>query len=422
MANDVKRNDLTKPWIPPSASGSWRVTATWHEEMTGSPAALTKEVRAAWWRLLACLAGLAALALALPRPGDMVAAVVNALAGNTRGTDGTGRDGIATGSAPPGFLDTAQNAVLLAAGLLVWVLLVWVLAIMIIAGLGRLPGAGGRTARKVLRRIAPAAAGRLVIAAVGVTAIAGVSGCAVPDGSLAATVGVANAAAASEPANTPDPSAPLFDIDWPDTLGGSTTAPAAGEAQAPTAPTTPIAPTTNPGDQSPQLPGETPSTGGPTATAPATPSGQADDTPPPETPAATATPNPAATPAPAPPSTAVPGSPPPSASGPAASASTADPRKSANPAAPPAVTPTPGTATPTPGTGTATEGSVTVKPGDTLWAIAAGHLPSDATDAEIDIAWRAWYAANDELIGADPDLIIPGQHLLPGNSETRPSP
>jgi nucleoid-associated protein YgaU len=65
---------------------------------------------------------------------------------------------------------------------------------------------------------------------------------------------------------------------------------------------------------------------------------------------------------------------------------------------------------------------VTVKPGDTLWAIAAGHLPSDATDAEIDIAWRAWYAANDELIGADPDLIIPGQHLLPGNSETRPSP
>ena len=47
--------------------------------------------------------------------------------------------------------------------------------------------------------------------------------------------------------------------------------------------------------------------------------------------------------------------------------------------------------------------------GDSLWAIAARHLPSGATDAEIAAAWPRWYEANAEVIGADPDLIQQGQ-------------
>lgn len=56
--------------------------------------------------------------------------------------------------------------------------------------------------------------------------------------------------------------------------------------------------------------------------------------------------------------------------------------------------------------------SVTVSPGDTLWAIAAEHLPDDATAAEIATAWPRWYALNESVIGTDPDLIRPGQQLL----------
>ena len=57
--------------------------------------------------------------------------------------------------------------------------------------------------------------------------------------------------------------------------------------------------------------------------------------------------------------------------------------------------------------------SVIVRGGDSLWSIAADHLPPNPTDADIDTAWRAWYVANDDVIGDDPDLIQPGQQLLP---------
>jgi len=46
-----------------------------------------------------------------------------------------------------------------------------------------------------------------------------------------------------------------------------------------------------------------------------------------------------------------------------------------------------------------------------LWSIAARHLAPGASDAQVDAAWRAWYAANRPVIGADPDLILPGQLL-----------
>jgi len=60
---------------------------------------------------------------------------------------------------------------------------------------------------------------------------------------------------------------------------------------------------------------------------------------------------------------------------------------------------------------------VTVAPGDSLWSIAAAHLPADAAAAQIAATWQRWYAANAALIGPDPGLILPGQHLVPPTAE-----
>jgi resuscitation-promoting factor RpfA len=53
----------------------------------------------------------------------------------------------------------------------------------------------------------------------------------------------------------------------------------------------------------------------------------------------------------------------------------------------------------------------TVRAGDTLWDLAAAHLDPDATVAQVAAAWPRWYEANREVIGADPDLLLPGQVL-----------
>ena len=50
-------------------------------------------------------------------------------------------------------------------------------------------------------------------------------------------------------------------------------------------------------------------------------------------------------------------------------------------------------------------------------ATACGRSPRDdlgptATDAEIADAWPLWYAANRAVIGADPNLLQPGQQLV----------
>jgi nucleoid-associated protein YgaU len=62
---------------------------------------------------------------------------------------------------------------------------------------------------------------------------------------------------------------------------------------------------------------------------------------------------------------------------------------------------------------------VVVRRGDTLWGIAARHLGPGATDAEIAVEWPRWYAANRQLLGADPDLVLPGTVLHPP-SHVRP--
>jgi len=56
-------------------------------------------------------------------------------------------------------------------------------------------------------------------------------------------------------------------------------------------------------------------------------------------------------------------------------------------------------------------GRVVVKPGDSLWSIAARELGPDASAEAIAARWPEWSAANRQVIGSDPDLILPGQVL-----------
>lgn len=56
---------------------------------------------------------------------------------------------------------------------------------------------------------------------------------------------------------------------------------------------------------------------------------------------------------------------------------------------------------------------VVVLRGDTLWSIAARHLGPAASSADIDAEWHRWLAANRDVIGADANLILPGQLLSP---------
>ena len=67
----------------------------------------------------------------------------------------------------------------------------------------------------------------------------------------------------------------------------------------------------------------------------------------------------------------------------------------------------------TPAVGRAVVDEVVVRRGDTLWDIAARHLGPDASAAEIATEWPRWHAANATVIGPDPDLMLPGQRLLP---------
>jgi nucleoid-associated protein YgaU len=60
------------------------------------------------------------------------------------------------------------------------------------------------------------------------------------------------------------------------------------------------------------------------------------------------------------------------------------------------------------------EGSVrvVVRPGDSLWSIAAGRLTPDAPPAQIAALVGRLYAANRAVIGTNPDLILPGMSLI----------
>lgn len=57
-----------------------------------------------------------------------------------------------------------------------------------------------------------------------------------------------------------------------------------------------------------------------------------------------------------------------------------------------------------------------VRPGDSLWSLARGLLPR-AGDREVQALVARLHATNRDLVGADPDLIHPGQRLrLPSDT------
>lgn len=56
---------------------------------------------------------------------------------------------------------------------------------------------------------------------------------------------------------------------------------------------------------------------------------------------------------------------------------------------------------------------VVVRRGDTLWSIATRHLGAGATDADVAREWPRWWRTNQAVVGSDPDLLRPGQVLVP---------
>lgn len=65
----------------------------------------------------------------------------------------------------------------------------------------------------------------------------------------------------------------------------------------------------------------------------------------------------------------------------------------------------------TAGTGTSEEQDVVVRKGDTLWSIVSAALGPYASDVDVAQSWPEWYRANRDTIGADPNIIFPGQVL-----------
>ncbi|RDV09552.1 hypothetical protein DXK94_11520 [Arthrobacter sp. RT-1] len=61
-------------------------------------------------------------------------------------------------------------------------------------------------------------------------------------------------------------------------------------------------------------------------------------------------------------------------------------------------------------------GPVAVLAGDSLWDIVADQLGPGASDVDIALEWPRWYEANKTLLGQNPDVLLPGQILVPPTS------
>lgn len=246
---------------------------------------------------------------------------------------------------------SVDDVVATLAGLTAELCLAWLCLGAVLAALGHLPGLVGRVARSVAGRVAPAVVRRLVEAALGVTvAGASLAGTAVP--ALAAPTGVIRPPAATL-------GGPGTDSVDPATLGDA----GAGAT----------------------APGRTLGDLGRDSLAPALTLAAGTD---PVGPAARL------------PSLDRPIGPPPVLDRPLGTRSTNDLSAAGSD---PLLGPVRGT----------TDGAVVVRRGDSLWSIAARHLPAGATDHEIAAAWPRWYAANRTVIGPDPDPLRPGQRLAP---------
>lgn len=70
-------------------------------------------------------------------------------------------------------------------------------------------------------------------------------------------------------------------------------------------------------------------------------------------------------------------------------------------------------------------GEVVVRPGDTLWQLARSSLQQSSEaapgTAEVAAAWPSWWAANRDVIGDDPDLLLPGTVLRPPTGAAPPA-
>lgn len=97
------------------------------------------------------------------------------------------------------------------------------------------------------------------------------------------------------------------------------------------------------------------------------------------------------------------------------------PRSASAPSAPqapaPLVAPPPSDG---PGAAATPASEVVVAPGDCLWDLAARSLGPRASTTAITAEWPRWWHSNAGVIGADPDLIHPGQHLHPPAAPSQP--
>jgi nucleoid-associated protein YgaU len=76
-------------------------------------------------------------------------------------------------------------------------------------------------------------------------------------------------------------------------------------------------------------------------------------------------------------------------------------------------TSTPPRSAPSRSTPPTSDDEVIVHRGDTLWSIAERHLGPAATNAEIARDWPHWFTANRDVIGNDPDHLVPDERLHP---------
>ncbi|MCK9932070.1 LysM peptidoglycan-binding domain-containing protein [Frankia sp. Mgl5] len=353
------------------------------------------------------------------------------------------------GDIPTWFADEPELAFANCLGIIAWICLLWLCAGVVLGVLAALPGAAGRVFAALARRVLPGAVRRIVEIGLGVTLVAasvspvlGASPASAATGPPAATASASMSADASAgaPAIGPTGGLAASQRGWP-YLGHPDAASGTGRglpddvqvvpmtpvsaADPPTRAQQPPAPATAAPD-----PGTAPTDRSATATARGWPflghpdraehtdqSGQAGQ------PSGTSTPRPTnptpgapapSAPAPSAPSTTAPA---PAAAAPSASAPSGN--GGGDPLVPsaPLGTGTPGTApgaspgTPPTNPGAAAE--VVVLRGDSLWTIVARHLGPTATTDQIAAEWPRWWSANADVIGPDPDLLLPGQRLLP---------
>ena len=358
------------------------------------------------------------------------------------------------GEVPDWFASQPELALANMLGLVAWVCLLWLCAGVMLGALAAIPGAVGRAAASLARRMLPGTLRRLVEVGLGVTLVTA---------GIAPVIGASPAAAAVSAAGSPVAAAastavgtPAGQPGWPDLTRPESPAPApsgapgagvtGGQAEWPDltrpASTDAAGPSSSSGaEPQPGQPAEmdlvalTAAIGQdaapPAGPAPSSPAGSASsvsspaDADPRSRPAADA-PAPGTPPAPASAVSAVseaaewPDLSRPHSSGPS-------PGATAPPSQDPIIPRAPlGTGTPSAAPGglaggaaggtvnpDAATGEIVVKRGDTLWSIVAHYLGPDATEEQIAAEWPRWWAANADVIGPDPDLILPGQRLLP---------